>query len=105
MAVGWNSSCPRRRQGQQSSAILMQVWYNPSWSKSVNDADFNWLIENGPRIYEEYAGKWIAVHDGKIIGVGQTAVEADTEARAAQPDGDYILEAVDAQADAIYAGL
>ena len=71
----------------------------------MNTADFNWLVENGPEILERYDGKWIAVHAGKVIGVGETALEADAQARECQPDGDFILEAVDREPDVIYAGL
>ena len=68
-------------------------------------ADFAWLIEHGAEIVEKYAGKWIAVHDGQVIGVGDTATEAADEARAETADGDFILEAVDPEADVVYAGV
>ena len=68
----------------------------------MRDADFAWLIDQGPDLFDKYAGKWIAVRDGKVIGVGDTAVEADGEARKIAPDGDFILEAVDRSADVIY---
>lgn len=70
---------------------------------SMNDADFNWLIDHGTEIFEKYAGKWIAVAGEEVIGVGETAVEAAEEARAAKPDVKFILEAVDRNADVIYA--
>lgn len=69
----------------------------------MSTPDFNWLVENGPEIATNYAGKWIAVHDGKVIGVGDTAPEADAQAREVQPDGDFILEAVEIESDVIYA--
>ena len=70
----------------------------------MKDDDFNWLIEQGPDIFREYAGKWIAVRDGKVIGVGETATEAAEEARSKAEDGEFILEAVETEADVIYAG-
>lgn len=81
------------------------IVYNRVRRSTMNTSDFNWLVENGPEIVERYAGKWIAVHDGKVIGVGETAPEADAQAREQQPDGDFILEAVDRESDVIYAGL
>jgi hypothetical protein len=71
----------------------------------MQSTDFNWLVENGPQIFEQYRGKWIAVHDGKVIGVGDTAPEAAAEARRKLPDGPFILEAVDSEADVIYGCL
>lgn len=68
-------------------------------------ADFNWLIEKGPEIFEKYRGKWIAVHDEEVIGIGETAPEAAEEARRNKPDAEFILEAVDTDADVIYACL
>ena len=67
--------------------------------------DFAWLVAHGPEIFEKYRGLWIAVHDGKVIGVGKTAPEAAEKARETDPDGEFILEAVDEEADVIYAGL
>ncbi len=68
-------------------------------------SDFAWLIEHGPEIFEKYAGKWIAVHDEEVIGVGDTATEAANQARTRNPGAEFILEAVDRDADVIYAGL
>jgi hypothetical protein len=64
--------------------------------------DFNWLMEHGPELYRRYAGKWIAVYKGEVIGVGDTALEAAEQARKKAKDGEYILEALDAEADVIY---
>ena len=69
----------------------------------MKDDDFNWLIEHAPDIFREYAGKWIAVRDGKVIGVGETATEAAEEARSKAKGGEFILEAVETEADVIYA--
>jgi hypothetical protein len=71
----------------------------------MSQSDFAWLIEQGTEIFEKYAGKWIAVHDGEVIGVGDTAPEAAAQAREKAPDGDFILEAVDGEGDVIYADI
>ncbi len=68
----------------------------------MRDDDFNWLVEHGPEIVRDYGGKWIAVRDGAVIGVGDTAPEAANAAQATAAAGDFILEAVDAEADVIY---
>ena len=78
--------------------MLESVW------ESMQDADFNWLNDHALDIWRTYAGKWIAVHKGRIVGVGDTATEAAAEARAATGDGEFILEAVDKEADVIYGG-
>lgn len=50
-------------------------------------ADFNWLSEDAEELAEKYPDKWIAVHAGTVIGVGETAVQADDQARTQCPDG------------------
>lgn len=70
----------------------------------MRNNDFAWLAEHGPELFREYAGKWIAVHDGEVIGVGETTTEAAEQARAKVEDTDFILEAVDTEADVIYGG-
>ena len=67
--------------------------------------DFAWLVEHSDEIFSQYAGKWIAVYDEQIVGVGDTAPEAADQARDKAPDGEFILEAVDKEADVIYGGL
>jgi hypothetical protein len=68
----------------------------------MREKDFAWLVEQSSTLYREYAGKWIAVRDGEVIGVGDTATEAAEQARAKAEDGDFILEAIDAESDVIY---
>ncbi|TWT45381.1 hypothetical protein RAS1_18040 [Phycisphaerae bacterium RAS1] len=58
-------------------------------------SDFAWLTEHSIEIYQQYAGKCIAVLDGEIVGVGDTVVEAAEEAEKKHPGANYILEAVD----------
>ncbi len=71
----------------------------------MSSTDFAWLVDHGPEIFEKYAGKWIAVADGKVIGVGETATEAAERAREAAPGKRFILEAIDRVADVVYAGF
>lgn len=71
----------------------------------MNDADFAWLIEHADELFERYAGKWIAVLDGEVIGVGDTAPEAEAQAEEKAPGADYLLEALDRDADVIYASI
>lgn len=67
----------------------------------MNDKDFAWLIEHSEEVAEKHAGKWVAVRDGKIVGVGDTATEASEKARK-KGDGPFVLEAIDRNADVIY---
>lgn len=71
----------------------------------MSSPDFTWLMEHGEEIVEKYAGKWIAVYNQEVIGVGDTAVEAAEQAEETVPQADYVLEAVEASADVIYGGL
>jgi len=72
---------------------------------SPQQADIAWLAEHGIEIDRQYAGKWIAVYCGRVVGVGDTAKEAADQARAVCRDGEFVLEAVMADADVIYGGL
>lgn len=71
----------------------------------MTDSDFAWLVEHGNELSEKYAGKWIAVRDGEIVGVGDTAPEAAQRAKETDPDADFLLEAIEGEADVIYGGL
>lgn len=68
----------------------------------MREADFAWMTENSLELFSHYAGKWIAVRDGQVIGVGDTAVEADQQARQKAPDGQFVLEAIETESDVIY---
>jgi len=63
--------------------------------------DFARLTEDSHEMYGKYSGKWIAVLDGRVIGVGETATEAARQADAEHPGADYILKAVDPEPDRI----
>ena len=68
----------------------------------MQNQDFAWLVENSTDLFQKYPGKWIAVRDGKVIGVGDTAPQAADEANQKVDDGQFILEAIDKEADVIY---
>jgi peptide subunit release factor RF-3 len=68
-------------------------------------ADIAWLAEHGMEIDRQYAGKWIAVHAGGVVGVGDTAKQAADQARLVCQDGEFILEAVTPDADVNYGGV
>lgn len=67
----------------------------------MNKKDFAWLIEHSDEVAEKYAGKWIAVRQGEIVGVGDTATQASEQARKSG-DGPFVLEGIDRNADVIY---
>ncbi len=75
---------------------------DPRIITSMKDKDFAWLTEHGAELIRQYAGKWIAVADGKIVGIGDTAPEAAQQATEKVPAGEFILEHVNAEVDAIY---
>ncbi|MBI5866545.1 MAG: hypothetical protein HZB38_18925 [Planctomycetes bacterium] len=63
--------------------------------------DFAWLTEHSLEIYQKYAGKWIAVCEGEVVGVGDTATEAASQAESARPGKEFILEAVDPETERV----
>lgn len=67
----------------------------------MSDSDFAWLIAHGQELSDQYAGKWIAVFDHQVIGVGETAVQAAEKAEEKHPGADFILEAVDPQPERV----
>ncbi len=71
----------------------------------MRDKDFAWLVAQAPRLYRAYAGKWIAVHNEQVIGVGNAAPEVAEQARKKAPDGEFILEALEPEADVISGSL
>ena len=64
-------------------------------------SDFAWLTEHSRKMCEEYSGKWVAVLNGEIIGIGDTATEAARQAELQHPGADYILESVDPEPERI----
>ena len=71
----------------------------------MTDSDFAWIAEHSSELFEQYRGQWIAVHDGQVVGVGNTAPEAAEQAREHDPNGEFILEGLDKEADVIYGAL
>lgn len=69
-----------------------------TWPRLTSTGSWN----TAPNCTEKYAGKWIAVWKGEVIGVGDTAPQAAEQARQKAKDGEYILEALDVEADVIY---
>lgn len=63
--------------------------------------DFAWLTEHSREVYEKYCGKWIAVLNGEVVGVGDTATEAASQAEEAHENADYVLESVDSEPERI----
>ena len=63
--------------------------------------DIQWIAEHGSEIYQNHRGKWIAVHKNRIIAVGDTATDVDRAAREEVPDEDFLLEAVEHDAEMI----
>lgn len=64
-------------------------------------ADFAWLTDHSREIYEKYSGKWIAVLDGQVVGVANTATEAAGMADESHPGADFVLEAVDPEPERV----
>jgi len=48
--------------------------------------DFNWLAENSLRLQKEYPGKYVAIINKEIIGIGDSYSEAYKEARGKFPE-------------------
>jgi len=46
--------------------------------------DFTWYVEHSKKL-SRYAGKHVAIVDGRIVGVGENAKEAYDQAKKEQP--------------------
>jgi len=68
----------------------------------TNEMDFKWLMTQGNELASKYAGKWIAVKDCRVVGVGDTALQAALQAEQNTGTKDFILEAIDKSVDVIY---
>lgn len=71
----------------------------------METSDFAWLIEHDNELHTRYRGKWVAIWQGQVIGIGDTAPAASAQAESKAPGQDYILHAIDAQTDVIYANF
>lgn len=67
--------------------------------------DFQWMTAHAMEFHRKYAGKWIAVVNRHVAGVGKTAVTAYRQAKRRYPDTEPILEAIEKELIAIYAVL
>ncbi len=65
----------------------------------IDTRDCDWLAEHGLELSARYPGKWIAVHDGQVIGVGDTVAEAHEQALQRRPQRDFILEQINVDLD------
>ncbi|MCG3130960.1 MAG: hypothetical protein FLDDKLPJ_01734 [Phycisphaerae bacterium] len=68
-------------------------------------SDFAWLTEHERELFERYRGKWVAIWQERVIGVGETATEAAEQAETVAPGENFILHAIDSETDTIYGGL
>mgnify|MGYP006871774432 CR=1 FL=1 len=56
--------------------------------------DFQWLVKNTAALQQKNAGKFIAVIDKHVAGIGKTAKEAYEKAKKAFPDKEPLLDMV-----------
>ena len=61
--------------------------------KRLND-DFNWLVKNMAGLQKKSAGKFIAVINKHIVGIGKSAKEAYLKAKKAYPDKEPLMDLV-----------
>lgn len=56
--------------------------------------DFKWLAKNTAALQKKNAGKFVAVINKHIAGIGKTAKEAYEKAKKAYPDKEPLLDMV-----------
>lgn len=56
--------------------------------------DFLWLTKNTPSLQKKYEGKWVAIVDQKVVGMGKDAKEAYAKAKKNYPDKEPLMEFV-----------
>jgi len=49
------------------------------------DKDDLWIVENFSELVTKYAGKYIAVVNGKLVAVGDSGTDVETKAREIEP--------------------
>ena len=59
--------------------------------------DFKWLVKNTAALQVKNAGKFIAVVNKSVAGVGKTAKEAYEKAKKTYPDKEPLLDMVPAK--------
>jgi hypothetical protein len=77
---------------QENPEIIKRVIYDSliAPDEKVQAAEMNpnlkWVASN-PVELNNYNGKYVAIKDGKVIGSGNTSIEAKKEARKKEPEG------------------
>ncbi len=56
--------------------------------------DFKWLAKNTANLQKNNAGKFIAIVNKSVVGLGKTAKEAYAKAKKAFPDKEPLLDMV-----------
>ncbi|MBU0672841.1 MAG: hypothetical protein KJ732_07440 [Candidatus Margulisbacteria bacterium] len=56
--------------------------------------DFQWLVKNTSALQQKSAGKFVAVVDKRVAGIGRTAKEAYEKAQKACPGKEPLLDMV-----------
>jgi len=59
--------------------------------------DFNWLVKNTAGLQKKNAGKFIAIVNKSVAGIGKTAKEAYEKARKVFPDKEPLMDMVPAK--------
>lgn len=67
----------------------------------MNTQTAEWLAANGAGLQRLYAGKWVAAFNDQVVGVGDTATEADEQALRAGSRGAHVLQAIEPVEDRI----
>ena len=67
--------------------------------------DFHWMTIHAAELQRKYAGRWVAIVDQHVAGVGKSATAAYRQAKRRHPDGEPILEAIEKTLLAIYVVL
>lgn len=67
-----------------------------SEEKRLNE-DFKWLVKNTASLQKTLAGKFIAVVNKSVAGIGRTAKEAYEKAKKSFPDKEPLMDMVPAK--------
>ena len=69
------------------------------------EKDFHWMTIHAAELQRKYAGKWVAIVDQHVAGVGTSATTAYRQAKRRYPVDEPILEAIEKTMIAIYVVL
>ncbi len=67
--------------------------------------DLRWMTIHAVELHRKYPGKWVAIVDQHVAGVGRSATAAYRQAKRRYPDNEPILEAIEKTLLAIYVVL